>query len=362
VIDWLSGRITLPIPLPQPIHDGYVLHCERDGSVSRQTAKRLSVQGSFEASTTVRAPCVSELEFGGNLAKFLQGHNLWGPECPVSLLWATLQRIEQIGGVFPVSLADMGLHAPQIVAQCTVLNRADCTQMVLADSPVDVESALRALRVNGRLRDRGASGLPYPWKNSLNVSFGSAPGKSVQHRAMTAYHKGPDVRRNPLPDLMMNDPAVIDLADRSLRFEMRHGRLFLRKPEHGELHCLANWKPDTSLRLWSMMMDRLDLNDADVKPAVIDHLPARLRVVYAAWCSGADLRQIYARPTFYRHRKALLEAAGVDIAIPRATEATATVIPIKRIIQLTPIGRPDFADRVEAQLREAGAYVFPQAA
>ena len=80
------------------------------------------------------------------------------------------------------------------------------------------------------------------------------------------------------------------------------------------------------------MMARMDMNGSDEKLAALDDLPARLKAAYGAWVAGMDLQTIYSRPTFYRHRSALLEALDVDIAIPRPKQPTAQVVPIKRII------------------------------
>ena len=45
-------------------------------------------------------------------------------------------------------------------------------------------------------------------------------------------------------------------------------------------------------------------------------LSSKLRVALLAWRGGADLRKVYARRTWYRVRRELLDAVGVDIASP----------------------------------------------
>jgi hypothetical protein len=45
----------------------------------------------------------------------------------------------------------------------------------------------------------------------------------------------------------------------------------------------------------------------------IDNLKPLLQGVIALWRAGKDLKSLYPRPTFYRHRKAILAATGIDI-------------------------------------------------
>lgn len=349
MIDWLTARLRLPMRLPKPIDGGKFVRIDENGQVEVTTPRRKYVQGSHEAGLMLRAPSVYEIEISGNLVKFLQGHNLWGTNDPVVLLWAVLQRLEALG-IFGCSLGSLGISSPSLMAYCTELSRVDCTVMLLAETLGDVRSALRSLRVSGRLRDRGESGLPHAWEKGEGVTFGAKPGKSARHRSLTFYSKGLDVKVHPLPNVMAADEELRNWVDRCLRSEVRLGSNYLRK---SGLRCLSDWTDETALCEWEKMMARMDMNGSDEQPAALANLPAHLQVTYAAWVSGADLRSILSKPTYYRQRQAILEATGVDIAIPRSTEPTAQIVPIKRIIELQPAGRPSFADRVEATLAAA---------
>lgn len=349
MIDWLTARVRLCKPLPRPIDGGQFIRVDELGNVELATLRRKMVRGSHEAGLTLRAPGVYEIEISGNLAKFLQGHNLWGTDDPVALLWDTLVRLEGLG-LFGCSLRDLGLTSARMMSYGAELSRVDVTSMLLADTLGDVRSALRSLRVGGRLRDRGQSGLPHAWQTGEGVTFGAKPGKSARHRSITFYSKGLDVRVHKLPEIMANDEEVIPWVDRCLRCEGRLGSNYLRKRD---LRALSNWTPETAMREWAAMMGRMDMNGSDEQPAALADLPAHLQVTYAAWVSGADLRSILSKPTYYRQRQAILEATGVDIAIPRPVEPTAQIVPIKRIIELQPAGRPPFADRIERALAAA---------
>lgn len=349
MIDWVTARFQLCRPLPAPIDGGKFVRLNEYGNVELVTSRRRRVAGSHEAAIQLRAPGVFEFEISGNLAKFLQGHNLWGTDDPISLVWAALKRLEAFG-LFGCSLADIGLSTPSLVAHTAELSRVDCTVMLLADSLGDVRSSLRSLRVGGRLRDRGESGLPHAWDKGEGVTFGARPGASARHRSITFYSKGLDVKVHPLPELMSEDEELTSWVDRCLRCEVRLGSNYLRK---SGLRALSAWSEKVALQQWDLMMARMDMNGSDQEPAALADLPAHLQVTYAAWVSGADLRSILTKPTYYRQRQAILEATGVDIAIPRPKEPTAQVVPIKRIIELRPAGRPAFADRIDAVLAAA---------
>lgn len=348
MIDYLTARIKLMRHLPAPIHGGYFVRVAESGEVEVSTARRKTVLGSHEAALQVRAPSTGEIEISGNPVKFLQGHNLWGSRDPVAILQAALQRLVEQGVLPP--LDQLGLEREGALRAFTTLSRVDCTVMLLGDSLGDVLFSLRSLRVAGRLRDRGASGLPYPWARGDGVTFGSKPGKSFTHRSITFYSKGQDIRVHPLPECMRADAELLSWADRCLRCEVRLGRNYLRK---SGLQHLEAWGPETASEQWSVMMERMDMNGSDVRPQDLDKMPARLQMAYAAWENGLDLKSMHKKSTFYDYRAAILEALGVDIAIPRPIEPTAQIVPIKRVIELRPAGRPHFADRIDAMMNSA---------
>ena len=105
----------------------------------------------------------------------------------------------------------------------TTLSRVDCTVMLLAGSQTDVLTALRSLRVAGRLRDRGQSGLPHVWDKGDGVTFGAKPGKSARHRSITFYSKAQDAKIHRLPEAMADDAELNDWLDLCLRSEVRLG-------------------------------------------------------------------------------------------------------------------------------------------
>lgn len=352
MIDWLTVRI--PVNLPRPINGGWFVKVDRDGTIETRTPTRLIVPGSFSSSLTVRAPSTSELEVTGNPCKFLQGHNLYGTDDPIELLWAALLKLESMGDdVLPCSLEEAGLHGPESLFSATV-SRIDCTAMLSLETPGDVLSWIRSAHATGTLTHRGRGVM-----REGTLVYGDAAGRSCTHSQIVLYSKGQEVAAHPLPPMMMADFEVLEWTNRCLRAEVRLGRNLLRKMG---LRSLGQWNAVVAANMWSEKMARLDFNQDVAKPAVIDELPRNLRVVYSAWTSGADLREMFSRRTFYRHRRQLLDLANVDIAIPPPTVPTAQIIPLKRVLEAVPAGRPAWADRIDDQLRQSGAIVLSTAA
>ena len=351
MIDFVSARIKLPRPLPAPVNGGLFVRVDEHGEVERTTALRKRIVGSHETALQIRAPGVHELEITGNPVKFVQGHNLWGTSCPVAALWAALLRLEALGAL-PVSLRALGLLGPSTLAETAEFSRIDCTAMLLADRWFDVETVLRSLRVAGRLRDRGASGLPYPWPESQGggVTFGGRPGQSARHRQLVFYAKGKEVKVHPLPDCIGDDPQLNEWLARCLRCEVRLGTNYLRK---SGLRAARQWTEERAGSEWSEMMERMDMNGSDDRPEALAGLPDHLRLAYGAWLAGDDLKSLLPHRKYYRYRSSILKATGIDIAIPRQVEPSAQIVPFRRVIELRPAGRPDFADRIDRILSGA---------
>jgi len=167
MIDWLTVRIG-GLKLPAPIANGWTVKIDRDGQELLCVPHRLTAGGSFESSLTVRAVVLDELELSGNVSKFVQGHNLYGSDDPLEILWAALQRLEPVLGA---SLSEIGLDGPQALAQRALISRIDCTYMLRFESTGDVLSFLRGAEATGRVPRRGRGVL-----KANTLVFGHAAG------------------------------------------------------------------------------------------------------------------------------------------------------------------------------------------
>lgn len=346
MIDWLTCKV--PCRLPQPIFDGQTVKLDHEGRELSRSHHRLALPGSFECSILLRSIDCTHLEISGNPAKWLQGHNLYGPDCPRELLAATLQRLSDLLGL------DCATVFPEALQRQARLSRIDCTFMALLPDKGSVHSWLRDAYATGSAVHRGRG----VFENGTLV-FGHARGKSFQHWQLVCYAKGDEIRRRPPPPAMADSDEVRQWADRCLRLEVRLGRLTLQR---NGLSTLSDWTEGAARREWERAMAKLQFSEVECDKAAVDALPLHHRAAFALWKNGDDLRDLYSKPTFYRHRSAIQKAIGIDIAVPPAATATAEIVPIRRRLEAILVGRPPWADRIDAELAGQGCFIFPNAA
>lgn len=353
MIDYLTCRVTLPRPLPASIDDGCTIRQAADGTLVSATAHRLGIVGSYEASIHIRSVSRTELEVQGNPAKFLQGHNLYGPSNLSQLLWDALS-VALPRSPAECTLADVGVPSPAFLEG--VVTRVDLTHMFELASEADVTAWLRTAELVAHIGRRGKGVM-----HGNTLVMGSASGKSFTRWQIVLYGKGSEVRARPLPSPMMQHPSVLTWVARNLRVEVRFGRLELEKLGLRQLSSWCGLVESDCDDLWRSKVDQLEFNLCE-REVDTSSLPRQLRTTYVAWTTGADVRNLLSQATFYRYRAKLLKLAGVDIAVAPPIHPTAEIIPLRRVIDVRPCGRPDWADDVDALLLQAGGHVLSRAA
>ena len=73
-------------------------------------------------------------------------------------------------------------------------------------------------------------------------------------------------------------------------------------------------------------------------------------IAYHAWKAGLDLSNGRSRATFYRLRKAILEATGEDIKI---AQPASNVVTFRRVIEIRPAGYPAWAEELTIALGDS---------
>jgi len=353
MIDYLTCRIVLPIPLPRTIDDGCTIRLDQAGNTRQATAHRLGIVGSYEAALQLRSVSLTELEIQGNPAKFLQGHNLYGHADLSRLLWDAL-CIALPRSPAACTPADVGIASPALLQG--VVTRVDLTEMFELASEADVTAWLRTAELVAHIGRRGKGVM-----HGNTLVMGSASGKAFTRWQIVLYGKGSEVRARPLPSPMVQHQSVMAWVARNLRVEVRFGRLELEKLGLRQLSAWTQMSEADCDRLWRAKVDQLEFNMGD-REFDLDTLPRQLRTTYVAWTTGADVRNLLSRRTFYRYRGQLLKLAGIDISIAPPIHPTAEIVPLRRIIDVRPCGRPDWADEVDLMLRNAGGSVYSIAA
>ena len=107
----------------------------------------------------------------------------------------------------------------------------------------------------------------------------------------------------------------------------------------------SDWGDNEPNKVFLEYMSRLEMTEQKQLDTLIPILPGELRNTYLTWKEGYDVRSLMSKPTFYRHRKRLLEH-GLDISIPSGNKPN-NVIPLMRIIEAIPADIPEWAQGTE---------------
>jgi II/X family phage/plasmid replication protein len=338
VIDWVS--LVMPFRHQEAITGGHVLSIKPTGEVDWQCSKRATVEGSFSTGLQLRTcthtadPC-THLELSGNPVKFFQGHNLWGTDDAAALAVATIRAV--------AALLRLPVHPDDEAAWLAgryQFTRIDVTQSFHLDNLAQVIAWLRSAEQTAHLSHRGRGQLV----KGSTLYF----GKQSRRWSLKLYAKGQEIRaKGHGQESILALPAAVAWAERTLRAELTLRSMELKRQG---LSMGSDWMHHDGVpsevtaqllrdRFGGMTMTTTTRLDAETR----DSLRPALRAALAAWEAGNDLREIYPRPTFYRHRAALLPH-GIDIATRLPSEAVSNVVPLFKCLEAVPVGVPDWAD------------------
>jgi II/X family phage/plasmid replication protein len=361
MVDFLT--VELPDPVGLPVNDGIVAKVKPCGEVEWSTPCHRMVEGSWSSSLAVRAigaDACSEnaalvglgagfrrggLCVSGNPAKFLAGHNLYGSDDPMELLGRALALA--LPSIWPEEAEPMEL-LPLIDLAEGQVSRIDLTASWLLEREADVIPFLRAMeeRVWCPYRGRGVM-------NDVGTLYygKTAKGKRAKDWQLKLYAKGKDIAVHKLPLPAYEVPGLLDEVNRTVRVELT---LRTQELKRLGLRKLGDWNREKVAEIWRSYVDKLNFGDSalNLDTCELGELPLKARHIdaLAAWKAGNDLRAGRSRPSYYRLRKELLEATGIDIAtvVPKSN-----VIPLRRMVEATPAARPAWADRLDLALSQA---------
>lgn len=332
MIDWAT--FVAPCRHPGELVGERVLQVSADGELVSQFCKGRRVEGSHDSAILVRTFQVDELGNGteikvsGNLAKFFQGHNLFGTSDLPGLVCEGLERLAELLGLTPTVEDRSAWRAGSVQ-----LLRVDCTENYALETLDQVVAWIRSADRLARMRWRGRGLL-----EGTTLYFGRG-SRYDQHKF---YSKGLEITKKGhlLPEGLQVLPVLHVFAHNLLRSETQLNARGLR--ERG-LDRLENWGDGTAREVHDEMVGRLELADRVTLPGdVVESMQPRLRLAYEAWRRGDDLRAILPKMTFYRYRAQLL-AHGIDIAIRQEQDPPSNVVPLVRILEARPVGVPEWA-------------------
>lgn len=335
-VDWLTGVLPIQAELSE-LNGGYVRALKQYGEIEYTTVRRMELPGSYDSVMYVRGTSRG-IEFSGNPAKFLQGHNFWGPSpIPELGFWLGWEICTRLG----IEATELELNSWG--SGNVSLTRIDITRMVRPDGAPDgwankwlsVASAL-AHGGHQRVTNRGQydAGTLYVGQNSRRVS-------------LKIYSKEAELKKHPIA--LPLSPAGVDLTSEYLRNTLRV-EVTLRGMELRDrgLGLLEFWSEERAEAILDERIDKLSLpGSMSMTPSLPDDAPLTARQAYELWLAGADCRTLYSQKTFYRRRRELL-AYGVDIAkvrprILERPEQDAIDMPMKDALRGPGLDVPEWA-------------------
>lgn len=336
MIDWLT--LIAPLPHAAPICAGHVVSITADGEVQWQTAKRHTVEGSYSTGLQVRtcthtADRCTHVEISGNPVKWFQGHNLWGTDDLSALVIETLHAVA----------AALSIPVDEVTATSwrggeVQITRVDVTESFHLDNRAQVLTWLRSAEQTAHLSHRGRGQLV----KGTTLYF----GKNSRRWSLKVYAKGQEIEaKGHGQDSILGNPHARAWADRTLRAELTLRSLELKRLGLG---TVTGWLPvdgvpfDVPALLHERLGGMTMTTKSHLSAEVLDTLRPALRTAVVAWESGADLRAMLTRPTFYRYRAELLPH-GIDIATLQPREAVSNVVPLHRVLEAKPVCVPDWA-------------------
>jgi len=340
MIDWFRGEIAFQHPyLPA----GRVLSVEADGSISWECAKRLDVRGSYESALFLRSSgsagdgFASHLLIDGNLCKFLQGHNLFGSRDLNRLLYLSFKKIYEIHEDHFHGWSAPELALARIKRGDYLVKMLDINQLYDVGNDASVDAWLHAAEMRARSRHgRSTSdkGTVYLGQHSRRWAF-----KFYNKFKEMVSGKASAKNTHMLPD-DLQDKGLIEFAAGKLRAELR---IFSKELEKLNLTHGHQFTPAVIGQLFNYYLGKIDMTtQATLLDDDLLKLPNSLRGTYQLWLQGVDIKNMLSKPTFYRHRKELLEK-GIDIAVPPVDPKNNNVIPLIRVIEAKPVENPRWA-------------------
>ena len=331
MIDWATARLRCTHDSSK-LFGGLVVSMNAKGEVEWQTEKRVVVEGSYSKNITVRSHTDGVIEISGNPAKFLQGHNVFGSDDLIHLITKTLDRLISLD----IGLTPTEEELQKIAKGFFAVTRVDVNEHFAFNSEQSAKAYLRAIANSSNMRHRGAGQFK-----------GDTLYFSPQSRRTVAkiYHKGDEIhsrkKEHRLHDDFLAIPELVSYATNSLRLELK---ILSTQLKDWELNFGYNWTQETPFYLLKKhFIDKLELSEnMPIQDNVFDEMPRALKSVYILWEKGVNLKEMYSKAQYYKHRSAMLKY-GIDIAIIQEEKPKENIIPMISYLVVKPMGIPSWA-------------------
>ncbi|MGB3541679.1 phage/plasmid replication protein, II/X family, partial [Rubrivirga sp.] len=259
-------KVVLPLDHERQIHGGFVGATDAGGELEWSRARRLELDGSHDARLVVLSdptipsemsdapPVPGKLIVEGSFAKFMQGHNVFGPEDLVPLVAAVAERLaDDLLRRYSWLRIDPGDVAAWHAGAFEVY-RTDCTASVALRSSREAEEWVRGLHSTSSLRGR-------PRHDRNLVGYTAYWGQHSRRWTLKVYPKGRELQAagHKLPvELLCGEhgPALLEHAAPLARLELTLRRTELVRLGLGRG---SDWRPETCATLHADHFGRLSM-------------------------------------------------------------------------------------------------------
>mgnify|MGYP000455519761 CR=1 FL=1 len=329
MIDW--SLVHFPL-VHDPIYAGEVISVNPDGTEDWRSPKRTQATGSFDKKISIKSiggngrGQATHLWLNGNPSKFLQGHNVFGSDDLVSLLYDVFCLLVKKYNLTPTKqeLDDVRTGNYKLVM-------ADINYSFLLPSRADVLAFIRALEFKAKTRH----GRPSTKGGTLYF------GKNSERWALKFYCKAEEIKtsRGKLP-LEIQNKGIEEWVDNILRIELR---LLSKELQRLNILKVKDLNTDKTKQLFNEYLRKIDMTDQiKLSDKVMLNMPNKLRSTYTLWLEGHDLRSLISKSAYYRHRKDLKEF-GINIDLRPESVKRSNVVPLVRILEAQPVEVPAWA-------------------
>lgn len=347
MVDWVSMIFPVSLNIPS----GKCVHLSSNGELEYESNKPTMVEGSYSSTIYLKVipskravskrldsapseidPDCNRLYISGNPTKFLQGHNIFGSNDYMPLMYRFIEAVcvsMQLGR----DMTDRLLHLT--LSGRYELTRIDLTESFLLNSISDVRAWIRASAqvANGKCQS----------VNSYNERT-LYMGKNSRRMTIKIYAKGDEIKVHKLPlefdapvnkcniEQMTKKEYIQDIADRLLRVEVTLRSMALK--DMG-LHTGKGWDEKLIQDVFRSKVAKLNIPENTMIDAdIIESMPNHLQGYLALWQNGHNLKTRLKKSQYYQVRKEML-VYGIDIKMPPAGQQS-NVIPLIRYITAEP--------------------------
>jgi II/X family phage/plasmid replication protein len=326
MIDWISCSFPYR---SRTVMDEFVKRSWVDGEFQPGYTKGIDFKGSYSATLRIMATG-SQMSISGNPVKWLSGQNVVGINCIKTLIRETYAEVLKLMDLPDCLAAQRALRAGHVD-----LTRVDCTFAYKVGSDEDVVAWLMAMESACHVKHRGRGhyrGSMCSLMFGLIIKEGEKP-KGSRRSSFKFYNKLRTCSK-------LYHDELKQIATGIVRGEALFRGLELRDLGLSKVH---QWTLKTPYDLHKRWINNMDIAES-VRLKTEDELilPRSVLSTYMHWKNAVDVKEILSKPTFYRHRKMLLEH-GIDIAIaPRDIDGPGeTVIPVLRVLEAEPVDESD---------------------